>query len=305
MERRTFLTLLTITPMAGVLAACGSDDTAEPASTDGSLPLVTSPETTEPPTTVTAESDPQTPVVVTDAIIEFGYYGGFTTREVAFQMQPQLVVTTDGHLITPAPTPAIFPGPLLPADSIQTITQDGIDALIAAARDAGLLADLSYEPIENIADASTATLRLTVDGTTYVHEAYALGIGGLDDDLSSELGGGGSTNRSAFEGFADLLGNVEAIVGADALGDPEPYRPSSYQLLAEPAGSPADLEADAVVVDWPASTGVTLAGTTECTSVDAANVRDLLDAATQLTYFTEDGVAYRLVARPSYPGRSC
>lgn len=292
-----------MTPAAGILAACGSDGSEEPAQGNGSLPPAIDPVTSEP--TIT-EPGPGTPDGgALSAVIEFGYYGGFTTREVAFQMQPQLLVTSDGQVITPAPTPAIYPGPLLPADSIQTISQEGVDALVDAARAAGMLADVTYEETENIADASTATLRLVVDGTTYTHEAYALGIGGTGDDLSGELGGDTPTNRQAFVDFANLLGDVTAVVGADSLGDLEHYRPAAFQLLAEPVGDPLGLDTDATVVDWPEGTGVSLAETTECVEADAENVGDALGAATQLTFFVEDGIAYRVIARPAYPGRTC
>lgn len=292
-----------MTPAAGIIAACGSDGAGEPSTTGGSLPPLTEPTTSEPTIAEPAPAVPDGGSV--EAVIEFGYYGGFTTREVAFQMQPQLMVTSDGRVITPAPTPAIYPGPLLPADNIQTISQEGIDVLIDAAREAGMLVDVTYDVTENIADASTATLRLVVDGTTYTHEAYALGIGGLGGDLSEELGGDTPTNRKAFEDFANQLGDYTTVVGADSLGAQEQYQPSAFQLLAEPVGDPTGLEKDATVVDWPTGAGVSLAETTECVEVDAENVGDVLRAATQLTFFVEDGTAYRVIARPAYPGRTC
>lgn len=287
-------------PAAGILAACGSDGSGV---SDGSLPPATGSATSQPTDVVTDSTVPDDGPSY--AVLEFGYYGGFTTREVAFQMQPQLMVTSDGRMITPGPMPAIYPGPLLPADNVQTISPEGIDALVAAARDAGMLADVTYDVTENIADASTATLRLVVDGATYSHEAYALGIGGLGDDLSGQLGGDTPTNRQAFENFATVLGDVTSVVGADSLGPQEQYRPPAYQLLAEPVGDPSSLDAEATVVEWPTDTGVALAATSECVDVDAENVLDVLEAATQLTFFVEDGTAYRVVARPVYPGRTC
>lgn len=295
MERRTLLTLLLTAPAAAVLAACGSDDAGAPAQTGDPLPPVTG--VTTVPTTL---PDPDQPVT---AMLEFGYYGGFTTRDVAFQQQPQVLLTSDGRLITPAPTIAIYPGPLVPPANVQTITQEGIDRLLDAARDAGLFADVTYPEHAHVADASTATLRITVDGETYVHEAYALGIDESLDELQPEGDRPGAA--SGLEEFVELLGDIPALVGADALGPAEPYRPEAYQLSAVPAGDLSGYELEPTVVEWPTDTGMILADAADCTEVDAAQVGELLEGADQLTFFAEDGVTYQVLARPAYPSRSC
>lgn len=217
-------------------------------------------------------------------------------------MQPQVLVTSDGRLITPAPQLAVYPGPLLPSENSQSITQDGIDKLIDAARSAGLLANRSYESNQNIADASTATLRITADGETFVHEAYALGAGGgLGDELGEQL----APEREAFAAFIASLGDIPALVGADALGPIELHEPSSYQLFATPAGDLSGFEIEPTVVEWPTDTGIVLAEITQCVEAETAVVGELLTSANQLTFFTENDVNYQIVARPAYPGRSC
>ena len=130
MERRTFLTLLVGPPTLTLLAACGSDDVAAPGAP---LPSV---------------SDTPSPSVddAQDFRLEFGYYGGFTTREVSFQMQPSLLVA-DGRVFTPGAVAAIYPGPLLPVDIVRTVTPAGVDALVDAVRDAGMLTDVTPEKV--------------------------------------------------------------------------------------------------------------------------------------------------------------
>jgi hypothetical protein len=290
MERRTLLTLLAVAPAAAILAACGADDSRSSGATDE-----------VPPATEVPVEGPNRSDEPVSAVFEFGYYGGFTTREVAFQMQPQVLVTSDGRVITPGASAAIYPGPLLPTDTVQTITAVGIDALFAAANDAGLLAEVSYPANENIADASTATLRITVDGVTYVHEAYALGIGGLEQDLESDR----FPERQSLEAFISRLGDLPALVGAENLGAPEPYVPDAYQLFAASAGDLSALDVAPTVLDWPAGTGVKLADASTCSEVDAAVAGEVLEAATQLTFFVQDGETYAVTARPAYPGRTC
>lgn len=297
MERRTLLTLLLTAPAAAVVAACGSDDAAAPAQTGDPLPPATDP--TAVPTTLPAPDEP------VSTVLEFGYYGGFTTREVAFQQQPQVLITSDGRLITPAPTIAIYPGPLVSPSNVQTITQDGIDTLLDAARDAGLFADVTYPENSNVADAATATLRIRVDGTTYVHEAYALGIDASLDELEADRPGA----AQGLDEFVELLGDIPALVGPDELGPVEPYRPDAYQLSAVPAGDLSGYELEPTVIEWPAGTGVRLADAADdavtCLEADADQVGDLLENADQLTFFNEDDITYQVLARPAYPDRSC
>jgi hypothetical protein len=117
------------------------------------------------------------PVGADDVVVEYAEVGGFTTREFAFQQTPNVLVSGDGRVFGPGAQIEIYPGPLLPAVQVQPITEQGIQAMLAAADEAGLLRDVEYEQPTNIADASTARVTINVNGETFVHEAYALGIG--------------------------------------------------------------------------------------------------------------------------------
>lgn len=284
MQRRTFLTLLLGPAAASLVAACGSDDVAAPGAP---LPAV---------------SEPSQPIgdIAQSLRLEFGYYGGFTTREVSFQMHPALLVTAEGQVIQPGAVPAIYPGPLLPSDFTRSITPEGIDRLVTAVRAAGLLADVTYEVDQNIADASTATLIVELDGMTYRHEAYALGAGG-PPGVSSE----DSSERQAFAAFAEQLTDLAGLVGAENLGVETPYVPDTYQLIAYPTDDLSGFDIEPTLVDWPPTTGIELAALTECVEVARDAVGGLFDGATQLTFFVEDGVTYSVVPRPAYPGRTC
>lgn len=281
MERRSFITLFAGAPALILLAACGSDDVAAPSTQLPSVP---------------AADDGQP----SSFSLEFGYYGGFTTREVAFQRQPNVLVTAAGEVISPGATTAIYPGPLLPVDFVQSITPTGVERIIDAARAAGMFADVTYEANQQIADASTATLRIELDGTTYLHQAYALGAGGLPGETDAE-----SPERQAFADFAESLSDLPSLVGAENLGPERPYEPESYQLIAVPVNDVSGGDIEPTIVDWPPSTGIALADLAECTEVPRAAVHDLFADATQLTYFVDAGVTYSVIPRPAYPGRTC
>lgn len=272
--------------MIGLLAACGSDDQrAGPVATSNdTLPPV--PETTDEPIATR-----------TGLVLEFGTYGGFTTREFAFQRTPHLVIA-DGLVITQAEIPEIYPGPLLSQHLVQSITPDGVDSILRAAEQAGLLSEVEYEQDVEIADAGTTTVVVVVDGVTYTHAADALGIG------SGPQGRESSPARQALLDFTTLImGDLAALAGDGTLGDAEPWVPDAYQFFAMPVGDLEQSDIEPTVVDWP--NGVALADASECAESDDDAIGEAFSTANQLTFFADEGVTYQVTARPVYPGRTC
>lgn len=271
--------------------ACGSDDT-EPAapSSDSTLPPVGSPDGFEHPTGAD------------EVVFSYAEVGGFTTREFAFQQTPNVLVSGDGRVFSPGAQIAIYPGPLLPAVQVQPITEAGIQALLSAAQDAGLFAEIDYEQPTNIADASTARVEINVGGETFVHEAYALGLAQPGSGAES------TPERQALAEFLMELGDLAALVGTDNLGDTELFAPETYEIEAIPVDDLSAFGSDGIeptVVEWPSDVGVRLAAATECTRVSATEIEAVLAEANQLTFFDDDGVTYQLLARPALPGRTC
>lgn len=316
MERRRFIICLIIAPASGLLAACGSDaagdrfptpDTAsaEPPTTDAPPPTETVPSIEAPAATEAPPVDEEsTPPVTAEPVLTYTTPGGFTTQEFAFQNPPIVLITADGTMLTGAVTTAVFPGPLVPQHQTQTVSADGIEALRAAADAAGLLVEVDYSSEEAllIADAPTSVLAITVDGTTYTHEANALGIGGGPGAEGTES----TPERQALLDFlTSLQSDPASIVGAENLGEPTDYTPTAYQLIGVPMDDLSGFDPAPTVEPWPAESGVALSDAGECVEVSADAVGDLLDSATQLTFFSENDVTYQVAARPAYPGRSC
>lgn len=313
MERRQFITSLIAIPTLGLLAACGSDGGGDTLSTSDTTPAV-SPSTEVTPSTDAAPSTEAPPATeaspVDDApaaaepVLSYTTPGGFTTREFAFQNPPIVLVASDGTMITGAVTPAVFPGPLLPRHQTQTVSSDGIEELLAAADAAGLLAEVDYSSDEAllIADAPTSRLVIIVDGTTYTHAAEALGVGGGP-------GSGGTESTEARQSLLDFLTALQSdpasIIGAENLGEPADYMASAYQLLADPVDDLSGFEPAPTIEPWPTDAGVELASAGSCVEVPREAIGDLLESATQLTFFSENDVTYQVAARPAYPGRTC
>ena len=285
-------------PLVFVLAglgagACGSDGTGQSSpSSDSTLPSV--------PTSQRPDGYSH-PTSADEVVVSYAELGGFTTREFAFGQPPAVLIAGDGRLFSPGAQIEIYPGPLLPAVQVQTITEADIQQILAAADQADLFADVDYATDTNIADASTATVTISANGETWVHEAYALSIDGPDTtDPMPE--------RQALSEFISLLRSVGDTAGDEPVGEATLFEPTEYEIQAIVVDDLSAYGTDGIeptVEEWPADVSVRLADAAECTVVPAGEVGDLLAAANQLTFFSDDGTTYQLLARPALPGSQC
>jgi hypothetical protein len=269
------------------LAACGSDSDSPAA--DDSLPPVA--------------DGYEHPTGDDDVVVEYAEVGGFMPREFAFQQTPNLLVSGDGRVFSPGAQIAIYPGPLLPAVQVQPVTEAGIQAILAAADEAGLFQQVDYEQPTNIADASTARVTINVNGETWVHEAYALGLA-----IPGESGQETTPERQALADFVSQLNELGGLVGDENLGEQAIFEPTEYGIEAVVVDDLSAYGSDGIeptVVDWPVDASVRLADATTCTVVPASEVGEALTAANQLTFFTDDAVTYQVLVRPILPGTDC
>ena len=269
------------------LAACGSDSDSPAA--DDSLPPVA--------------DGGQHPTGAGEVVVQYAGGGGGMPRELALLQTPNVLVSGDGRVFGPGAQIEIYPGPLLPAVQVQPITEEGIQAILAAADEAGMFAQIDYEQPTNIADASTAQVTINVDGQTYVHEAYALGLanpGGAGEETTPE--------RQALADFIAQLMDLPTLVGAEQLGEQSLFEADEYGVEALVVDDLSVYGTDGIeptVVDWPAEATVRLADASTCTVVAASEVGETLVAANQLTFFAEAGVTYQVLAKPILPGTDC
>ncbi len=268
-------------------AACGSDSSSPAA--DDSLPPV-------------ADGFPH-PTGADEVVVQYAEVGGFVPREFAFQQTPSVLVSGDGRVFGPGAQIEIYPGPLLPAVQVQPITGEGIQAILAAADEAGLFAQIDYEQPTNIADASTAQVTINAKGQTYVHEAYALGWSN-----PGEPGQEATPERQALADFIAQLMDMPTLVGADQLGEQTVFAADEFGVEALVVDDLSLYGTDGIeptVVDWPADASVRLADAATCTVVSADEVGDALAAANQLTFFADADVTYQVLAKPILPGTTC
>jgi hypothetical protein len=300
-SRRTLLGAFVITPALAVLAAACGDPDAAPADTG---PLNTDGAGTTVPGTDAPVSS--TYVHSTDAdaaVIRLGYEGGFVMPGTIFVSLPTLLVSGDGRVFRPGATTLEYPGPLVSPLGVRTITEAGVQRLLGIADTAGLLATPpNYEPVQmNIADAPDTVLTLTVDGQTYRHQAYALA---MDADADGNPLPEQTPARQALADVASAFSAFEATVGAAELGEETIFAPTEYRFQATPmmAEELAGFDPAPDLVEWPAASGVTLAAASACARVAASAVGSLFTDATQNSFFTEDGVTYRVAVAAVLPG---
>jgi hypothetical protein len=283
MNRRSFLFAVAVAPVLAALAACGDPDLA--AGTDPA------PDTTpgSPPTTTIAH-----PTGADEIVLKLSYEGGFVAPGYLFVNTPSLLVSGDGRVFTPGIVPAIYPGPLLPTIMVRRISEDGMQALLRIAQAAGLMAPPpEYPDRHNVADASTTVLTINAGGETFVHSAYALGMGDAEAGV-----------RKTLLDATTALGNLDKVVGEATLEPDAEFVASTYRLQAR-AVDPTELAGQdpaPTVVDWPAGAAVALAEATECARVDAAAVGTLFIDAKQNTYFQQGDVVYQLAVAGVLPG---
>lgn len=273
MNRRQLLTALAVAPIAAALAACG--DLEQVSTTSDTTPTTAAPATIAHPT----GSD--------EVVIKLSYEGGLVPVGYAFASVPALLVSGDLRMFSEGPIPAIFPGPLLPNILVQHLSEADLQAMLRVVEDAGLLAPPpDYRGGGNVADAPNTVVTINAAGGSFVHSAYALGIGDPETPARQKL--------------LDAVTKLRAPGAASGT----PYAATTYRLQARVV-DPDELsrqEPPGTVVDWPADAGVSLAAAGECARVEASAIGSLFVDAKQNTYFKENDVVYQVSTRGVLPG---
>jgi len=226
--------------------------------------------------------------------------GGFVPVETVFTNLPVVSVYGDGSVITTGPQVMIYPGPVVPNLLVRKLDVTGMQAVLTAAQQAGILTgpiDYGHPPV---ADVPSTVVTVNVNDQAYTQSANALGM----DEASSGLTQAQIDARAKLSTFVDSMSDLETLVGANHIGPEQPYTIAGWRLRATvtdqlPTGEPAP-----TVVPWPV-TSVPLASIGECGAVTdrttVTQVTDTLSKANQLTFFTDGGKTYQVLARPLLP----
>lgn len=244
---------------------------------------------------------PSRPTGASDVVVQVTTAGGNLPPDVGLGAVPGLTVLGDGTVITPAPVPAIYPGPALAP--LQAARVDGatVDGLVRKAGELGLLGGPLQFGRPAVMDAPDTIVTITAGGTAHRHVVYALGI---NDGLDGGRPAGGvsrqeAANRGAIKTFLTATEQLPpgraawtpAAVAVYVLGD---YSPDP--TLPQPAR------------EWPlARPPATTGAPRPCTLVEGADLAALLDALSRANARTPWVIGGRPLAvafRPVLPGEA-
>jgi hypothetical protein len=240
-------------------------------------------------------------------ILRVANEGGFVPYEYTLGSTPFWSLFGDGTLIVPGPQIEIYPGPALPNLTATPLSEDGIQAILEAARDAGLMdGDANYGN-QCIADAATTVFTTDADGQTSVVSAYALDVG----EPAGTCGNGKDADaRAKLAEFQAKLTDLRSWLPDGSLGTERPYDPTEMRVYVLPYQGDAELPQDPI--EWPLEPPLDAFGepvqnapaATRCGVVTGEDLATLLAAAKDanaLTPWTSGGTDYQLIFRPLLP----
>jgi hypothetical protein len=240
-------------------------------------------------------------------ILRVAYEGGFVPYEYTLGSTPFWSLFGDGTLIVPGPQIEIYPGPALPNLIATPVSEDGIQAILEAARDAGLMdGDANYGN-QCIADAATTVFTTDADGQTSVVSAYALDVG----EPASTCGNGEDADaRAKLAEFQAMLSDLRSWLPNGSVGAERTYDPTEMRVYVLPYQGDAELPQDPI--EWPLERPLDSFGgpvenassDTSCGVVTGEDLTTLLAAARNanaLTPWTGGGTEYQLIFRPLLP----
>lgn len=230
--------------------------------------------------------------------------GGFVPVEYALAQFPQWSLFGDGRLITEGPQIEIYPGPALPSLQVQTLTEDGVQAIVEAARESGLMGpDRSYD-YQCITDAPTTTFTLDAGGTKHVVSAYALGVS------EGPCQGADTEARAELVAFQAKLTDLASWLPTGSVGDQVQFQFDEMRVLVRPYSASPEPGLGQAPIDWPLEPLSTFGQPSatfsdfRCGVVSGADFAKLLpeaQRANELTPWRSDGERYGLIFRPLLP----
>ena len=255
------------------------------------------------------------PTGANDLVLRFRYVGGFAPPSAHLMDLPVVSIHGDGTVIVPGPQIMIYPGPALPNLQRASITPAGMQVLLAAARDAGLLGpDANYD-LGGIMDASTAEFTLNAEGRVHTVSAYALMEGGgREPEMPGTNDPAAADARARLSLFRGQLGSLEALLDTE-IGPWTPFESDSVQLLVT-AGAPDDGQGLVQEpIAWPLDADLATFGDAlpmlmegqRCGVVAGTEVETLwpfLGEANALTPWTEGDAAFGIAVRPLLPSET-
>jgi hypothetical protein len=234
---------------------------------------------------------------------------GFVPVEFALTMMPTFTLYGDGRVVVQGPQTLQFPGPALPNLLTFVVTEDGIQSVLAMAREAGLLDGDRHLANDMVTDLPTTVITTDAGGRRSVVSVYGLGV--AEESLSG-------TERAERARLAEVVGRLTSLavsLPADQIAAPETSYPiERLQIIsrvAEPTlATPDDPSLTRTIAEWPLAQPLADLGepvvqapieNADCAVVSGADAAELvaaLAAQNALTLWRSQGEIYEVFARP-------
>jgi len=245
------------------------------------------------------------PTGADEVVLRWEYEGGFVPVEYELRRIPSWSLFGDGTIVVQGPMIEIYPPPAWPNLLATRISEDGIQAILEAAREAGLMnGDASYD-FPCITDMPSTVFTTDAGGQSSVVSAYALGQGqggacpGVDEEA-----------RAALAEFQMKLGDLASWLPEGSVGEEEPFDLKELRVYVLPYQGDPELPQEPV--EWPLSTPLSDFGEQvpdqvqdmRCGVVsgsDLETLRTVGEGTNELTPWSSDGTEFRLILRPLLP----
>ncbi len=249
------------------------------------------------------------PAGATEVVLRVTYEGGLVPVSSSLSHVPEFTLYGDGTVIVSGPVIAIYPGPAMPNLQAARISEDSIQAILSAARDAGLFASGVDYGQPGITDVATTTIIINAEGDTYRSDIYALG-------MEPETSGLTPAQQQAREAVGDLTGKLYDLTafepGEIGWGPYEYSALAVYSIAVDASQEPGPDDVQPNQLEWPLDDLASLGEPVQpegyrravVSRDDLATLRPLLSEATQITVWTAGDREYNLHFRPLLPDES-
>lgn len=301
-----------------VFAGCAASGGSPPASEDPSAPPGSSaPDPSTPPSDDGGSGGDIEHPTGSEAIIAVTSAGGMLPVHMQATQTPLFVLTGDGRVIVPGMQTLEFPGPILPVLLERTLTEEGIQLVLAALEETNLfVGDLENRVMQSmIADASDTIFTVDAGGRTSVVTVFALSM--LPPDMEPPPGAD-PAELEAYQVLSrlnDRLTTLETWLPEDAWETDtwQPYQPEALRLyVRDVTDEPIDQDLPGQEVAWPTEEDPAAFGEelpawgdgTRCSVVEGdagATWLAALSEANQNTVWTSGDRRYAIQVRPLLP----
>ncbi|MCL5735926.1 MAG: hypothetical protein M1274_10135 [Actinobacteria bacterium] len=232
--------------------------------------------------------------------------GGFVPVEYNLTNLPEFSLYGDGRVIVSGPVIAIYPPPALPNLQTVVIPEETVQALLSAAREAGLFNNGVDYGQPGITDVATTTFIVNAEGSTYQSDVYALGMEDDATGLTMEQ----QQARAAVDDFRSKLMDLTAFTTAPLSWATYDYKSLAvFSRLVDQNATTDTTDIMPGQLDWPLADLATLGTEVQggfrravVSGEDLAALKQVpLDKATTITLWSSGDKEYHLYFRPLLP----